>query len=115
MVSECLLINKQEIDLTGKSENIVTRMAGDERRQQIIETAESLFSENGFRGTTTKKIADKAGISEAMVFKHFANKDELYSAILDQKSCSRLFTIHLKKWKRQFLSETILAFFTRWR
>lgn len=78
--------------MTKKSENVVTRMAGDERRQQIIDTAEVIFSKNGFQGTTTKKIADRAGISEAMVFKHFANKDELYSAILDQKSCSGLFT-----------------------
>jgi len=63
-------------------------MAGDERRQQILTEAMRLFSEDGFRGTTTKKIAEAAGISEAMVFRHFANKDELYSAILDFKACS---------------------------
>lgn len=68
-----------------------TRMAGDERREQILQIAMRLFSENGFRGTTTKEIAGAAGISEAMVFRHFANKDELYTAILDQKACSRIF------------------------
>lgn len=61
-------------------------MAGDERRQQLLDVAKKLFSENGFRGTTTKKIAVAAGVSEAMVFKHFANKDELYAAILDCKA-----------------------------
>ena len=64
----------------------IPRMAGEERRQQLLDVAKNLFSKNGFTGTTTKKIADKAGVSEAMVFKHFANKEELYAAILDCKS-----------------------------
>lgn len=63
-------------------------MAGDERREQILKEAMRLFSENGFRGTTTKEIAKAAGISEAMVFRHFANKEELYSDILDRKACN---------------------------
>jgi AcrR family transcriptional regulator len=62
------------------------RMPGDERRGQILQIAMKLFSLNGFRGTTTKEIANAAGVSEATVFKHFANKDELYAAILDQKA-----------------------------
>src|ERR1700681_2661655 len=63
------------------------RMAGDERRMQILGCAVRLFSQRGFRGTTTKEIAQAAGISEAMVFRHFATKEELYSAILDHKAC----------------------------
>jgi AcrR family transcriptional regulator len=64
------------------------RMAGGERRRQILEVAMRLFSQRGFRGTTTKEIAAGAGVSEAMVFRHFATKEELYSAILDFKACS---------------------------
>ena len=63
------------------------RMAGGERRLQILRLAERLFSQRGFRGTTTKEIAHAAGVSEAMVFRHFATKKELYSAILDHKAC----------------------------
>ena len=63
-------------------------MAGDERRSQILRVAVGLFSHEGFRGTTTKKIAQAAGVSEAMVFRHFATKEELYAAILDHKACS---------------------------
>jgi AcrR family transcriptional regulator len=63
-------------------------MAGEERRSQILAVAVSLFSERGFRGTTTKEIAQAAGVSEAMVFRHFATKKELYAAILDHKSCA---------------------------
>ena len=72
-------------------EHTTTRMAGDERRQQILEVAMKLFSENGFVGTTTKKVAQSAGVSEATVFKHFANKEELYADILDHKACSHGF------------------------
>lgn len=62
-------------------------MAGEERREQILRVAVSLFSNRGFRGTTTKEIAHAAGVSEAMVFRHFATKEELYAAILDHKAC----------------------------
>jgi AcrR family transcriptional regulator len=64
------------------------RMAGEERRLQILRIAVNLFSQRGFRGTTTKEIAQAAGVSEAMVFRHFATKVELYTAILDHKACA---------------------------
>lgn len=67
------------------------RMSGDERRKQILRVAIELFSQRGFSGTTTKEIANAAGVSEAMVFRHFANKEELYSALLDHKACNRAF------------------------
>src|SRR3970040_199385 len=62
------------------------RLSGEERRQQIVDAAVDLFSRKGFRGTTTREIAEVAGISEAMIFKHFATKRELYSAIIESKS-----------------------------
>jgi len=74
-----------------KTEAVTGRMSGDERRSQILQVAIKLFSKKGFSGTTTKEIARGAGVSEAMVFRHFANKDELYSAILDHKACNRTF------------------------
>ena len=62
-------------------------MSGDERREQILRAAVELFSRKGFKGTTTKEIANASGVSEAMVFRHFASKDELYTAILHSKGC----------------------------
>ena len=76
----------RELDII---ETTAGRMSGDARRTQILEVAIKLFSQRGFSGTTTKEIARTAGVSEAMVFKHFANKEELYSAILDLKACDR--------------------------
>ena len=65
----------------------VGRMTGDARREQILQSAINLFSQRGFSGTTTKEIARAAGVSEAMVFRHFSKKSELYDAILENKAC----------------------------
>ncbi|MBA3786625.1 MAG: TetR/AcrR family transcriptional regulator, partial [Acidobacteria bacterium] len=73
-------------DLT-KTDVVSGRMSGDARHSQILQVAIRLFSQNGFSGTTTKEIARVAGVSEAMVFRHFATKHELYHAILDFKAC----------------------------
>jgi TetR/AcrR family transcriptional regulator len=61
------------------------RMPGEDRRRQIIQAAIELFSKNGFQGTTTKQIAAAAEISEAIIFRHFVTKHDLYAAILDYK------------------------------
>ena len=55
------------------------RMAAEDRRQQILDVAVQLFSQKGFRGTTTKEIAMAAGVNEAIIFRHFATKSELYT------------------------------------
>jgi AcrR family transcriptional regulator len=63
------------------------RLSAEERRREIVRVAIQLFSQRGFRGTTTKEIAQAAGVSEAIIFRHFATKEELYRAIIDQVSC----------------------------
>ena len=62
------------------------RMTGEDRRHQILEVAIELFSKRGFGGTTTKQIAEAAQVSEAIIFRHFATKQDLYAAILDFKA-----------------------------
>jgi len=58
-----------------------------DRRQDILKAAMELFSERGFRGTTTRDLATQAEVNEAIIFRHFKNKEELYSAILEHKAC----------------------------
>jgi len=57
-------------------------MRADARREQLIGVAVNLFSRKGFSGTTTKEIAAAAGVTEALIFRHFPTKDALYDAIL---------------------------------
>lgn len=51
----------------------------------MIAAAAALFAAKGFNGTTTREIAKAAGVSEALVFKHFPTKQALYAAILAEK------------------------------
>jgi TetR/AcrR family transcriptional regulator len=59
------------------------RLHAGARRQQLLETALDFFSRKGFQGTTTKEIAAAAGVTEAIVFRHFPSKQALYQAVLD--------------------------------
>ena len=63
-----------------------TRMAGGDRREQILRGAMELFAEKGFRGATTREIAQHLGISEALMFKHFPSKEALYRAIIQKRT-----------------------------
>ena len=62
-----------------------SRQSSQERQASLIQAATRLFAKKGFNGTTTKEIARAAGISEALVFKHFPTKHALYAAILAEK------------------------------
>lgn len=63
------------------------RLDSDERRTAIVMAAVPLFARKGFAGTTTREIAEAAGISEALVFKHFPSKQSLYGEILNRLGC----------------------------
>jgi AcrR family transcriptional regulator len=56
-----------------------------DRRQEILMAAMELFAKKGFRGTTTRDLAAQADVNEAIIFRHFNNKEELYTAILEYK------------------------------
>ena len=61
------------------------RLDNSARRAAIIDAALPLFARKGFAATTTKEIAQAAGVSEALIFKHFPSKAALYEAIF--RSC----------------------------
>jgi TetR/AcrR family transcriptional regulator len=57
-----------------------------DRRQEILAAAMDLFAKKGFRGTTTRDLATQAEVNEAIIFRYFTNKEELYRAILEHKA-----------------------------
>jgi AcrR family transcriptional regulator len=61
------------------------RCSAEDRRQQILEAATALFARQGFGGTTTRQIAERAHVNEAIIFRHFPTKDDLYWAVLEHK------------------------------
>ena len=52
------------------------------RRQHIANVALQLFGDKGFENTSTQQIAKDAGVSEALIFKHFGSKDQLLDFII---------------------------------
>jgi AcrR family transcriptional regulator len=58
-------------------------MAAADRRQHLVETAIRLFTDGSYHGTTTAEIARAAGVSEPILYRHFASKRDLYLAALE--------------------------------
>ena len=70
-----------------------TRMSAEDRRKAIINAVMPVFANKGFAATTTKDLAQAAGISEALLYRHFPSKESLYEDIQNQ-ICSTESSIH---------------------
>lgn len=62
-----------------------TRFSSADRREQILEVATGLFAQQGFQGTTTRQIAEGSRVTEALIFRHFPSKEELYWSVIERK------------------------------
>ena len=56
------------------------------KQLQLLDTAESLFSQKGFDGTSVRDIAEAAGINTAMISYYFGSKEKLMEEIFERKS-----------------------------
>ena len=53
-------------------------------QQKLLDAAIEAFSENGFKGTSTRDIAERAGVHHPLITYHFKNKDQLWRAAVDR-------------------------------
>lgn len=60
------------------------RLPASERRAQIIASAREVFVEQGVNGARTREIAQRAGITEAYLYRHFHSKDEIFQLAVDE-------------------------------
>jgi AcrR family transcriptional regulator len=60
------------------------RLTAEDRRHQILEVAFGLFARKGYEGATTREIAEEAGINEALLFRHFSSKENLYWTMIEE-------------------------------
>jgi AcrR family transcriptional regulator len=60
------------------------RLPASERRELILEVARPLFARNGYHATGTNEIAVAAGCSEPIIYKHFASKQALFAAVIEE-------------------------------
>lgn len=60
------------------------RLPATERKAQLLDTAAAVFARYGYSGTTTAALAEAAGVSEPIIYRHFKNKKELFIALVEQ-------------------------------
>jgi AcrR family transcriptional regulator len=75
-------MSKSERTYTISLANRKSRGSGHERRGEILATARALFVEHGFENVSTRKIAEKVGISQAALFSYYKTKDEIFSTLV---------------------------------
>lgn len=68
-------------------------------RQLLLTAARDIFAERGYKGTSTRDIAERAGVSEVMIFRHFGTK-----AILFQESVVAPFTSFIQEYVADYRS-----------
>lgn len=57
---------------------------GEKTAQRILDVAEAKFAEKGYEKTNLREIAEQVGIQEPGLYRHFANKQQLYTATLER-------------------------------
>ena len=64
----------------------MARLKAPQRREQLMEVATRLFADRGYDSTTTAAIADAAGVTEPILYRHFKSKQDLFIAIVRRMS-----------------------------
>lgn len=77
------------------------RLKAAQRREQLIDVATKLFAHSGFDATTTAAIADSAGVTEPILYRHFKSKQELFVAIVRDVSDATM-----NHWKQLIAHQT---------
>jgi AcrR family transcriptional regulator len=67
-----------------------------ERKRQLLEHAKDLFCQHGYTSTTTQMIAESAGVSEPVLYRHFSSKKALFLDVLQE---IRQATLH--RWRTE--------------
>lgn len=62
----------------------MSRLPAAERREQLLDVAETLFAEQGYAGATTAQIAKAAGVTEPIIYRHFKSKRDLFVALIER-------------------------------
>ena len=68
----------------------MSRLKAPQRREQLLEVAEKIFAKWGYSATTTAAIAQAAGVTEPILYRHFSSKQELFVAITRSVSAQTL-------------------------
>lgn len=62
----------------------MSRLPAAERRAQLLDCAAKLFAERGYARTTTAQLAERAGVTEPVIYRHFDSKLHLFQALIER-------------------------------
>jgi AcrR family transcriptional regulator len=80
---------------------------GLKRREELLQAALDLFAANGYEATSTRSIAEQTGVTEAVLFKHFASKQELFLAVLQRFGPENLLRLPVEELDELPLAEAL--------
>jgi AcrR family transcriptional regulator len=66
------------------------RLKAPQRREQLMDVASKLFAKHGYDATTTAAIAEAAGVTEPILYRHFPSKQEMFVAIVKAVSAQTM-------------------------
>jgi AcrR family transcriptional regulator len=75
-----------------------TRLRAEDRREVIIDAAREEFTRTGYAGTKVRAIADRAGVNDAMLYRHFESKEELFEAAVAEPIRTAVADIVVRPW-----------------
>lgn len=61
------------------------RMSAEQRREQLVGVARSVFAERGYEAATVEEIAERAGVSKPVLYQHFGGKEGVYAVVVDRE------------------------------
>lgn len=76
--------------MTASQKPPATRLSRTARREQLLNAARAIFAHQGFHAASMDEIADSAGISKPVLYRHFPSKLALYQALLDSSALSMI-------------------------
>ncbi len=89
-----------------------TTVSGD-TRGRILETARTLFADNGYSGTSVRLIARELGLSDPAVYYHFSSKQHLFEALLDEPDYG-VMPLDIQPLNRENVIEQVVHMFAWW-
>lgn len=78
-----------------------TRLSAEHRRAVIIAAAREEFTRTGYAGTKVRAIADRAGVNDAMLYRHFESKEELFEAAVAEPIRAAVLDIVERPWPEE--------------
>src|SRR5262245_66060853 len=74
----------------GRASKFTARLRRAERKRQLLAQAKQLFVTLGYQATTTEKIAEAAGVTEPVLYRHFQTKKALFLEVLEEVRAATL-------------------------